>query len=107
MFDRRSYPYLQSFMASHFFQTPDISAAIEDVVPKFVGTTHLSNVLGTRADILRFLRDHGNDLDTAFEEYVDSRIDISGFGRTSAEWLTELEARLAAAEGATKPGVAT
>lgn len=98
MFDRRSYPYLQSFMGCSFFEAPEISVALDNVVSSFISSAHSSNILGTRADIQRFLRDHGNDLETAFEEHVDSRIDIGGFGFTASEWLIEIESRLAAAE---------
>lgn len=101
MFDRRNYPYLDSFLVSNFFQTPDISSDLDYVVPNFASTAHPSSVLGTRADIQRFLYEHHNDPDTAFEEVFDPRIDPHAYGCTTAEWLQAIERRLGEYPGTT------
>ena len=95
MFDRRNYPYLDSFLQTSFFDSDEISLELEDVVHDYASTQHPSSVLGTRADIQRFLHEHGNDPDTAFEEVLHPRVDPHGYGCTTSEWLLEIERRLA------------
>lgn len=95
MFDRNNYPYFASFLSCSFFQDERISNELVDVVHEYASTAHPSSVLGTRADIQRFLYEHGNDPDTAFEKVFDPLIDPHGYGCTTKEWLQEIDRRLA------------
>jgi hypothetical protein len=58
------YPYLAHLFHSYFHQDAlDDGQTHDEVIREFVETSHLYDVLGTRADILRFLHQHRADTD--------------------------------------------
>lgn len=99
MFDRSRYPYLNSFLQTSFFEDGATSKELPDVVDAFAASAHPASVIGTRADIQRFLYKHGNDPDGAFEEVFDPLIDPHGYGCTTREWLLDIERRLSVHPG--------
>ncbi len=52
-------------------------------------------MLGTRADIQRFLHEHGNEPDIAFGRLFRPKVDIAAYDLTTTEWLRQIDDLLA------------
>ncbi len=92
---REDYPYLREFLGTCFLPGLAGEWSVPGSVAEFKRWAHPAAILGTRADVMRFAHDHGNDSDKAFSEYLTQWVDPRGFGQTPIEWLTGIEALLA------------
>jgi len=85
-----SYPNLAHLFSAYFHQDAlDEGQTDEDIIRDFAETSHDYDVLGTRADILRFLHVHADDADFLGTMNRSFKPDIS-IAATSAEaraWL--------------------
>ena len=92
-----SYPYLAHLFSAYFHQDAlDDGATDDDIIHEFVASSHPHDVLGVRADILRFLHHHSQDKD--FLDVLNRTLkpDLA-IGSTDAEakaWLSRVQSLL-------------
>ena len=93
-----AYPYLAHLFSAYFHQDAlDDGQSDEDIVREFAETSHRHDVMGTRADILRYLHQHALDTDFLGGLNGTFKMDLS-IGATDGEaraWLTRTENLLA------------
>jgi CdiI immunity protein len=91
------YPYLAHLFGAYFHQDAlDDGQTDEDVLREFSETSHAHDVLGTRADILRFLHEHAGDKDFLGSLNRTFTLDLS-IGSTDVDaraWLARAESLL-------------
>src|SRR5687767_4194944 len=92
-----AYPYLAHLFSAYFHQDAlDDGQSDEDIVRDFAETSHQHDVMGTRADILRFLHQHALDTDFLGSLNRTFKMDLS-IGATDSEakaWLTRMDSLL-------------
>ena len=84
------YPYLAHLFGAYFHQDAlDEGQTDDDILREFAKVSHTHDVLGARADILRFLHAHAQDKDFLGSLNATFTLDLS-IGSTDAEaraWL--------------------
>jgi hypothetical protein len=84
-----TYPYLAQLLGAYFHQDCyDDGSDDEAILADFVATNHDYDVLGTRADIDRFLHQHRDDALTAVEKLFQPSIIL---GKSDSEVRRQLE----------------
>jgi len=91
------YPYLAHLFSAYFHEDAlDDGQTDDDIIREFVASSHIHDVLGARADILRFL--HENAASTDLVSTVNRTFKLAlSIGTTDAEataWLTRAQSRL-------------
>lgn len=88
------YPYLAHLFGAYFHQDAlDDGQTDEDIVREFAETSHAHDVLGARADIMRFLLEHAEDGDLLRSLNSIFKLDLS-IGTNDAEaraWLMRVQ----------------
>jgi hypothetical protein len=88
------YPYLAHMFGAYFHQDAlDDGQTDEAILREFSEVSHAHDVLGARADILRFLHEHPDDKDFLGALNGTFTLDLS-IGSTAAEartWLVRAE----------------
>jgi hypothetical protein len=91
------YPYLAHLFGAYFHEDAlDDGQRDEDIVRDFVQSSHTHDVLGARADILRFLHENGSNSDLVGTINRTFKLALS-IGATDSEaraWLTRAESLL-------------
>jgi putative acetyltransferase len=91
------YPYLAQLFDAFFHQNEFREGKTDDdILRAFSDSSHPHDVLGTRADSLRFLREHGNDENFVASLYRYFQLELST-GATDADaraWLASVESLL-------------
>ena len=94
MHNAHPYPYLAHLLGAYFHQDAlDDGQSADDIVRDFAETSHAYDVLGARADILRFLHQHSTDTDLVGSINRTFKPDLS-IGNSDAEaraWLTRVQ----------------
>jgi len=80
---QESYPYLAQLLGAYFHQDCYDDGDDDDaILNQFITTNHDYDILGTRADIARFLEDHRHDARAAMEQLFHSSV---SFGDSDEE----------------------
>lgn len=89
-----TYPYLSHLFSAYFHQDAlDEGATDDDIIRDFAATSHPHDVLGVRADILRFLHQHAQDKGLLGSLNRTFKPELS-IGATDAEaraWLSRVQ----------------
>ena len=86
-----AYPALSHFMGSWFHQDFDIDGnTVSGILAAFRAVTPPKEKGELKLDIQRFLDDHPNDLDSAFEETFKPDISASAFSGSARRFLEEI-----------------
>jgi hypothetical protein len=89
------YPYLEHLLGAYFHQDCyDEGATNAQLVEDFKQSTHGYEVLGLRADILRFLHLHRGDLKTAIEKAFSPDVSLGETDEGVEAWLISIERQL-------------
>lgn len=95
-----TYAALSQFMGGWFHQDFDIEGnSVPEVLGAFRTVTPLEEQRKLKSDIQRFLDDHPNDLDNAFEETFKPDIIASAFSGSTRGFLEEIRDLLDPAAG--------
>jgi hypothetical protein len=91
------YPYLAHLFSAYFHENAlDDGHTDDDIIREFVASSHIHDVLGARADILRFL--HENAASTGLVSTVCRTFKLAlSVGATDGEaraWLTRAQSLL-------------
>ena len=91
-----SYSTLGQFLGGWFHQDFDLDGeTITDVVSAYCKTASEADIQSLRADIRRFLRDHGDEPGPAFDEIFDPDIDPTALASSVRDFLETIDASLA------------
>lgn len=87
------YPYLFNLLGGWFHQDFDIQGdTIEKTIASFRESTPAEDLMGTRADIHRFLRlFDGPELDRKFREIFQSGVSPAGWEMDTKQWLLYID----------------
>lgn len=93
------YPYLAHLFSAYFHEDAlDEGQTDDDIIRQFAASSHAHDVLGARADILRFLHENAVNPDLLATVNRTFKLALS-IGSTDAEaraWLTRVQSALAA-----------
>ena len=81
------------FLASELIRDPEDMRSLEEMVDDFRSTREAADVSRLAADIDRFLRDEDGGRGAAFGA-LRTQVHPPAYGRTTAEWLTDIETLL-------------
>lgn len=88
------YPYLAHLLSAYFHQDAlDDGQTDDEIVREFAETSHPHDVLGTRADILRFLHQHSADVGLleSFNQTFKPELSIGTNDAEARTWLTRVQ----------------
>jgi hypothetical protein len=91
------YPYLAHLFSAYFHEDAlDDGQTDEDIIRDFVASSHAHDVLGARADILRFLHENASspDLLAAVNHTFKLALSIGNTDGEAATWLTRIQGLL-------------
>jgi hypothetical protein len=95
-----AYTALSQFMGGWFHQDFDIEGnSVAEILGAFRAVTPLEEQKTLKSDIQRFLDDHPNDLDSAFEETFKPDIIAAAFSGSTRGFLEEIRDLLDPAAG--------
>jgi CdiI immunity protein len=95
---KQPYDHLASFLASWFHQDFDIAGnSVEEIVGAFKKTASTKQISEIRADIDRFLADHGDAAEAAFERNFDLDVEPTGFAPSAVLFLRAIDTSLGSA----------
>jgi hypothetical protein len=88
---RPEYPAIAELMDGMFHQDFDlVGSTVAEIISAFRDATPPEERLGLKAEIIRFLSEHGNDLDEAFELMFRPDIIPSAFSGSTRAFLEEI-----------------
>jgi hypothetical protein len=87
-----SYPYLDNLVGGWFHQDFDIEGGtLEEIIQSYKKSSPADDVLGTKADIQRFIRQAGADhLTEKFVEIFQPDVDPTAWGMSTRDWLLRI-----------------
>jgi hypothetical protein len=90
-----SYPYLDSLIGGWFHQDLDLEGdTLEEILENYKKGSPPDDWPGVRADILRLIRNSGENLDSEFIRLLQPSVDPAGWGMTTRDWLMRIHALL-------------
>jgi hypothetical protein len=90
------YPAIADLMGGMFHQDFDlVGNTVAEIMAAFREVTPCDEQVGLKAEIARFLEEHGNDLDEAFEKTLRPDLIPSAFSGSTRAFLEEIRGLLA------------
>jgi len=89
----KEYPHLSQFLGSWFHQdfNLDGKTTIEDIVHQYKTVTSSEEEIDkVKHDILEFIKDANNNIETQFIQTFNPDVDPKGWHMTTKEWLMKI-----------------